>query len=397
MKIPLLTRSLALLALLLTPLCLTAQRSTLTEITSVTPSDDAKVMMAEIDKAHLLVGPQPQSFFEGKTRTDLMREREANHQKIRQIAVDFCKKHPQDPLRWEGVLHMIMVQPEFITEFKPGFDDAKSWNEFRSLLVIDEAAKDAWTKELETYKTSLRTAADVPWEIQEKMAHLDNMDYMSKARGEEKYNIFTFLPKVDDLAARFPEGKLALQEYRSALSLSKIKDEAVLETFWKHLAESPNKVVKTAGEAELRKIDANRKPMEMKFTAVDGREVDLEKLRGKVVLIDFWATWCGPCIAELPNILSVYNKYHDKGFEIIGISLDQEKDKEKLIKFTQERNMPWPQYFDGKGWKNEISTQYAISSIPAMFLLDQRGVLISTNARGERLETEVKRLLKIKD
>lgn len=88
-----------------------------------------------------------------------------------------------------------------------------------------------------------------------------------------------------------------------------------------------------------------------------------------------------------------YTKYHAKGFEIVGISLDQAKDKQKLIDFTAKHEMPWPQHFDGKGWENEISTRYAISAIPAMFLLDKTGVVISTNARGQKLEDELKRLL----
>ena len=151
------------------------------------------------------------------------------------------------------------------------------------------------------------------------------------------------------------------------------------------------------------------KPLELAFTAVDGRPVDLKNLRGKVVLIDFWATWCGPCIAELPNVKRVYADYHDKGFEVIGISLENGKllpgdtpeqtaaklaaAKQVLTDFTAKEKMPWPQHFDGKFWKNELAVQFSIGSIPAMFLLDQEGRVVSTNARGPLLEQEVKRLL----
>ena len=93
--------------------------------------------------------------------------------------------------------------------------------------------------------------------------------------------------------------------------------------------------------------DLKTKPLDLKFTAADGHEVDLAQMRGKVVLIDFWATWCGPCVAELPNVLKAYEKLHPKGFEIVGISLDS--DRAKLETFIKEKNMTWPQFFDGQG------------------------------------------------
>lgn len=120
-------------------------------------------------------------------------------------------------------------------------------------------------------------------------------------------------------------------------------------------------------------------------------DVDLAKLRGKVVLVDFGATWCGPCRAEVPNVVAMYNRLHKDGFEVIGISLDQ--DKERLVNFTKQAGMTWPQYFDGKGWENEISSRFGIKAVPAMWLVDKKGLVRSTEVQGDTLAAWVKTLL----
>jgi len=131
--------------------------------------------------------------------------------------------------------------------------------------------------------------------------------------------------------------------------------------------------------------------MDIAFTSTAGDEIDLSKMNDKVVLVDFWATWCGPCVAEMPTVIAAYEKYQDKGFEVIGISLDQ--DMEALDKFTKERGMTWPQYFDGKGWENTIAGKYGISGIPATFLIGKDGKIVATDLRGSALEAQLEKLL----
>lgn len=155
-------------------------------------------------------------------------------------------------------------------------------------------------------------------------------------------------------------------------------------------ASSAPEEISARAQGLLTKLEALGKPLPIKFTAIDGREVDIAKLAGKVVLVDFWATWCGPCVAEIPNVKDTYNKLHDKGFEIVGISFD--KDKTTLEKFVAEREMKWPQYFDGKVWQNEFGQKYGINGIPAMWLVDKKGALRDMNARGA-LEEKVAKLL----
>lgn len=120
---------------------------------------------------------------------------------------------------------------------------------------------------------------------------------------------------------------------------------------------------------------------------VNGKSISVANYKGRVVLVDFWATWCGPCRGEVPNVVAAYQKYHAKGFEIVGVSLDQ--DRTKLINYTESQHMTWQQFFDGQGWSNKLGVKYGIQSIPASFLLDGKGNIIGKDLRGDALEAAV--------
>ena len=116
---------------------------------------------------------------------------------------------------------------------------------------------------------------------------------------------------------------------------------------------------------------------------LEGKPISLADYRGKVVLLDFWATWCVPCIAEMPNVRAVYEKYHTKGFEVIGISFDL--DETALHKFIKENQLPWRQIFAGERRRSSVAQKYRIKGIPTQFLIDREGKVISVNARGKAL------------
>ncbi|MYA71777.1 redoxin domain-containing protein [Candidatus Poribacteria bacterium] len=117
---------------------------------------------------------------------------------------------------------------------------------------------------------------------------------------------------------------------------------------------------------------------------LDGTPISLADYRGKVVLLDFWAVWCGPCLGEIPRIKAVYEKYHDKGFDVIGVSLDE--DAAVLREFIKEKEIPWRQIFDGQKGAGHLVQQYGVRGIPAPFLIDREGKVISVKARGSLLE-----------
>lgn len=139
--------------------------------------------------------------------------------------------------------------------------------------------------------------------------------------------------------------------------------------------------IRKEAKAQLAKSDRLGKPVDIAFTAIDGRKIDVAQLKGKVVLIDYWATWCGPCIAGLPELLDNYTKWHPKGFEIVGISLDS--DVEALKTMVKERALPWPQFFDKENEANRFAEQFGITGIPTLWLIDKQGKLRFLNARND--------------
>lgn len=124
----------------------------------------------------------------------------------------------------------------------------------------------------------------------------------------------------------------------------------------------------------------------------DGQEMKLSDLRGKVLLVDFWASWCGPCRRENPNVVRMYNKYKDKGFEILGVSLD--KDKARWVKAIEQDGLTWHHVSDLRGWQNAVAQTYNVSSIPHTILLDEEGKIIARNLRGAALEQKLEEILK---
>ena len=157
------------------------------------------------------------------------------------------------------------------------------------------------------------------------------------------------------------------------------------------IADTPAK----AGAAEPAMHDPRLVPGTAPFpvTASDlsGSPISLAQYKGKVVLMDFWATWCGPCVGEMPNVIAAYSKYHAQGFDVVGISLDQ--DKSALTGFIASNKMPWRQVFDGKGWGSAVPNQYGVKAIPFGLLIGRDGKIAAVDVRGPALTTAIEKAL----
>ena len=138
-------------------------------------------------------------------------------------------------------------------------------------------------------------------------------------------------------------------------------------------------------EANL--AEGNAAP-EFSGSTPDGNQIALSSLKGKIVLLDFWASWCKPCRIENPNVVKLYQKYSKKGFEILGVSLDETQDA--WVKAIQQDGLTWKHCSDLKGWKSGIALKYNVNAIPATFLLDKEGKIIAKNLRGEALANKLK-------
>lgn len=306
-------------------------------------------------------GPQGQ----GKTDEERAKAFREFVNELRATAERFATDYPNDPRRWEARL--------------------------TATRLLQKIANAIPQTEVEKLYREAAAAGDAPADVKAR-ARLGLIQMHREAiRGETpKEKVLAVDAEIVSFLADFPnhEHLPSLATQRAALwdRRDPARATAILEEY----SNSPNANVATEAAGQLRFKNIKKEPLPLKFTALDGREVDLAQMRGKVVLIFFWSIANGTSVNELPKIAATYEKLHEQGFEVVCVPHD--RDKEKLEKFVKEKNLAWPQYFDGKGWKNEISRRYALRGIPALWLVNKAGFVAFTDARGE-LEELVSKLL----
>ena len=196
--------------------------------------------------------------------------------------------------------------------------------------------------------------------------------------------------EIVSFAADFPKHDTlpALQTSRAGLWLR--RDHARSVTILEDLSKNENAEVAKEAAAQLRFRNIQREALPLTFTAVDGNAFDIAQHRGKVVLVYFWSSTSASCVTDMPGIAATYEKYREQGFEIAGICHDGNRDR--MLNFVKEKNVTWPLFFDGRGQRNAISNSYAVRALPTMWLVNKKGFVAYTDARGE-LEELVPKLL----
>ena len=179
------------------------------------------------------------------------------------------------------------------------------------------------------------------------------------------------------------------------VSALEAQQPAALPALVTRLEASPSPRVRELGAQRRRVLLAFEQPLDLKFTALDGRKVDTARWRGKVVVVYFWATWCVPCIKAIPKLKTLYARYHDQGLEIVNISVDRAEARPALEKLVAQLEIPWPQFFDGKSHATEYAVRYGVQPIPHVLLAGPDGKIVAVNPTPEKLEAEIKRLLKL--
>lgn len=141
---------------------------------------------------------------------------------------------------------------------------------------------------------------------------------------------------------------------------------------------------------EMRAVNVGGTAPDFTLSTPDGKKLSLSSLRGKVVLLDFWASWCGPCLAEMPNVKKIYETYHSKGLEILGVSLDEKQ--AAWVNMIEKKGLNWNHVSSLKGWKCPVAARYNVTGIPRMYIIDKKGKIIAQDLRGQELADKMQEI-----
>ena len=258
-----------------------------------------------------------------------------------------------------------------------GSKNMEYFNQLNTLRTDMEAKVSRWNKEMAaaTEKKDNKKIAQIEQDYQ-----AAEQDVVNKAKA--------MLPEMGtSLASLFALNFINIESDFSTY-------EALAQKFETEKPNSPHAKSLIGRVARIKGVSVGAPAPEIALSDTSGNTVPLSSLKGKYVLLDFWASWCGPCRQENPNVVRMYNKFKDKGFAIYSVSLD--KAKESWVRAIRNDNLTWTHVSDLKFWQSEAAQKYGVQAIPATFLLDKDGKIIAKNLRGDALEQKLEEVLNAK-
>ena len=275
------------------------------------------------------------------------------------------------------------LQPAFHAFLERYPQDARRWDvKLLRLWYLDTEEHIPAQEYLDTYREVV-AAPEASHRAKRRARYMLLQDLLSHAGA----TLDDFVKSDQEMTAYekdFPEDDSGAELVTTRLaSLGVVAPERIVPML-QNLIASPNEATARASRDQLA---LRTQPLDLRFTALDGTRVDLTELRGKVVLLDFWATWCAPCMAKVPEVLALQRKYGSEDFQLLGISLDEDQDAARKV--IAGKGMSWPQNCDGKGWKSEIAQRFDVHEIPNVWLIDKKGMAHPLDMEKDDLDARI--------
>lgn len=335
------------------------------------------------------------------TMIEFTKIRESQALRYRDLGLRFYQQFPGDSRRWEWLLRTVEHAPRYLVDVHQAGrairDRRPAW------IEIDRVTKQAWD---ERYWNELRPAFLVSPAVSEKMrARLLQREVWAliregsyRAQRGELVDFDVIQRSLLDFAAEPAAADVDFNRYLNHFFGEPdlwLMDKATQHAILEELMNSPNIGLRLAAESREQMMRLHDVPFDLKMKTMTGETLDITHWRGKVVLVDFWATTCSSCIAAMPRIKAVYDKYHTQGFEVLGIAFDDESRRPKVEAVLRQLGITWPTAM--QAWKESPHPKrFGFTGVPVTFLLDQNGRLVTNDidhGKGSKLEDEVRKLL----